>query len=308
MRKMTWRRAIATVMAVAVTALTAGATPVFAQAPAAPADDSMKGKVVLVTGSTDGLGRELALRLAARGAQVIVHGRNKERGQAVVDEITKAGRGSARFYAADFASLDEVRGLAQQVLRDYDRLDVLVNNAAVLFREGERRTSRDGYELHMAVNYLASFLLTRTLLPRIVASAPARIVNVTSIAQAPIDFDDFMLQRPGASAQGYWHSKLAQILFTIDLAEELKGKGVIVTAVHPASMMDTNMVRSNGMEVRSTVSAGADAVMRQIVGKDVESGQYYRSLEPARANAQAYDAAARAKLRQISLELTGPKK
>src|SRR5262245_28360246 len=132
----TFRRAIAVVLA--VMAATVHGTMAFAQAQApgqaqAPAggqaDDSMKGRVVLVTGSTDGLGRELALRLAARGATVIVHGRNKERGQAVVDEITKSGRGSARFYAADFASLDEVRGFAQQILKDYERLDVLVNNA-----------------------------------------------------------------------------------------------------------------------------------------------------------------------------------
>lgn len=277
-----------------------------AQTPA-QTDVPLKGKVILVTGSTDGMGRELARMLGARGATVIVHGRNEARGQAVVDEITREGKGKAAFYRADFASLAEVRTFAQQILRDYPRIDVLVNNAAVLFREGERRVSRDGHELQMAVNYLASFLLTRTLLPRLVTSAPSRIVNVTSIAQAPLDFDDFDLEKPGASQRGYWHSKLAQILFTIDLAEELRGKDVIVTAVHPSSMMDTNMVRSNNMDVRSTPVDGANAVLRQIVGSDVESGQYYRSVDAARAHAQAYDPAARARLKQISLELTGLK-
>src|SRR5687768_3220991 len=113
----------------------------------------LKGKVVMVTGSTDGLGREVALRSAALGANVIVHGRNQERGKAVVSEIMKAGKGSARFYAADFASLDEVRALGQRILDDYDRLDVLVNNAGIWLRD--RQVSKDGHEMHFAVNYLA---------------------------------------------------------------------------------------------------------------------------------------------------------
>jgi len=264
----------------------------------------LQGKNVMITGSTDGLGREVARRVAALGAHVIVHGRNQERGKAVVDEITKEGKGSARFYAADLASLDEVRALAQAILRDYDRLDVLVNNAGIWVNKGERQVSRDGHELHFAVNYLSGFLLTRTLLPRLVESAPARIINVSSGAQSPIDFDDLMLERPGRAAQGYGHSKLAQILFSIDLAEELKDKNVIVTALHPATLMNTTMVREAGVPVRSSVNDGADAVMRQILG-DVKSGAFYNRLEPARANAQAYDGVARARLRQVSLELTG---
>jgi NAD(P)-dependent dehydrogenase (short-subunit alcohol dehydrogenase family) len=263
----------------------------------------MMDRVVLITGSTDGLGREVALRVAARGAQVIVHGRNQERGQAVVDEITRGGKGSARFYAADLASLEEVRKFAERIRSDYDRLDVLVNNAGVLLRE--RQVSRDGHELQFAVNYLAGFLLTRTLLPLIVDSAPARIVNVASIAQSPIDFEDVMLERPGRASQGYGQSKLAQILFTIDLAEELKDRRVTVTAVHPATMMDTTMVKQSGMPARSTVAEGADAVMHQITAPDIESGQFFNGLKPARANAQAYDANSRARLRQLSMKLTG---
>src|SRR6185503_14454364 len=169
----------------------------------------LKGKVVMVTGSTDGLGREVALRSAALGANVIVHGRNQERGQAVVSEITNGGKGSARFYAADFASLAEVRTLAQTIARDYERLDVLVNNAGIWVKE--RQVSKDGHELHFAVNYLAGFLLTRALLPKIVASAPSRVVNVSSRSAAPIDFDDVMLERPGRAGLGYGQSKLAQI-------------------------------------------------------------------------------------------------
>jgi len=282
-------------------AATVGAHRAIAQAPSA--DASLKGKVVLITGSTDGLGREVAERVAALGAHVIVHGRNQERGNAVVDEITKGGKGSARFYAADFASLDEVRRFAQAIGRDYKQIHILINNAGVLLRD--RQVSKDGHEMHMAVNYLAPFLLTRTLLPTIVASAPARIINVASVAQTPIDFDDVMLERPGRGGQGYGQSKLALIMFTQDLAEELKGTSVIASTLHPATMMDTSMVRNAGMQGRATVDEGADAVMRQILGTDVESGQYSNGLRPARANAQAYDEAARARLRALSVQLTG---
>ncbi len=274
-----------------------------AQTPANNAD--MKGKIVLITGSTDGLGREAARRTAARGAHVIVHGRNQERGQAVVAEIAKDGTGSARFYAADFASLDDVRTLAAAIRRDYDRIDVLVNNAGVLLRD--RQVSRDGHELQFAVNYLAGFLLTRSLLSIIGTASPARIVNVSSLAQSPIDFDDVMLERPGRAAQGYGQSKLAQILFTMDLAEELKDRPVTVTALHPATMMDTTMVRQSGMPSRSTIDEGATALMQQVTGANVESGRFYNGLKPARPHAQADDLAARARLRELSQTLTGIK-
>ena len=262
----------------------------------------LKGKVVMVTGSTDGLGREVAIRSAALGANVIVHGRNQERGKAVVGEITKAGKGGARFYAADLSSLAEVRTLAQAINRDYDRLDVLVNNAGIWLRD--RQVSKDGHEMHFAVNYLAGFLLTRTLLPKIVASAPSRIVNVSSLSAAPIDFSDVMLERPGRASQGYGQSKLLQVMFTIDLAEELKDKKVTVTALHPATMMDTTMVRQSGSRAMSSVDEGADAVMQQITG-DVQSGQFYNGLRPGRPHAQANDDAVRAKLRQLSMQLAG---
>ena len=262
----------------------------------------LKGKVVLVTGSTDGLGREVALRSAALGAAVIVHGRNQERGKAVVGEITKGGKGSARFYAADLSSLAEVRTLAQAINRDYDRIDVLVNNAGIWLRD--RQVSKDGHEMHFAVNYLAGFLLTRSLLPKIIASAPSRIVNVSSLSAAPIDFSDVMLERPGRASQGYGQSKLLQVMFTFDLAAELKDKKVTVTALHPATMMDTTMVRQSGSRAMSSVDEGADAVMQQITG-DVQSGQFYNGLRAGRPHQQANDEAVRAKLRQLSMQLTG---
>jgi NAD(P)-dependent dehydrogenase (short-subunit alcohol dehydrogenase family) len=267
----------------------------------------MKGQIVLITGSTDGLGREVARRVAARGAHVIVHGRNRERGTALVEEMEREGKGSARFYAADLASLVQVQEFADAILRDYKRLDVLVNNAGI-WLQGGRQLSADRHEMHFAVNYLSGFLLTRKLLPLIIASAPSRIVNVASGAQSPIDFDDVMLARPGRAAQGYGQSKLAQVMFTFDLAGELQGKGVTVTALHPATMMDTTMIRASGMPARSTVDEGARAVMNLITSRDIPSGQYYNGLRASRAHAQAYDEEARAKLRRLSLELTGARR
>lgn len=287
-----------------VLVLVAAGAIASAQAPATDAG-SMKGKTVLITGSTDGLGREVARRVASSGAHVIVHGRNQERGHALVDEITREGNGSAKFYAADFASLAQVRTFAETILRDYTRLDVLVNNAGIWLNTPGRQVSADGHEVHFAVNYLAGFLLTRTLLPRIVESAPSRIINVASGSQSPIDFTDVMLTRPGRASQGYSQSKLGQVLFTFDLARELEGRGVTVATLHPATMMDTTMVRQSGMRAMSSVDAGARAVMNLIVGRDIQSGQYYNGLRPSRAHAQAYDEGARATLRQLSVQLTG---
>lgn len=273
------------------------------QAPAAQGSTAvLTGRTVLVTGSTDGLGREVARRAAALGAHVIVHGRSRERGAALVGEIAGRGRGSARFYAADFASLAEVRQFAQSIRRDYSGLHVLVNNAGVWTRQ--RQVSADGHELHFAVNYLAGFLLTRELLPLILASEPARIINVSSGAQSPIDFTDVMLERPGRASDGYAQSKLAQVMFTFDLAAELSDRAVTVVAPHPATLMPTTMVRESGMAPQSTIAEGADAVMHLITSSAVASGQFFDGTRPADPHAQAADGRARARLRQLSLELT----
>lgn len=266
----------------------------------------MDQQVILVTGSTDGLGREVALRAGQTGAHVIVHGRNRERGEAVVAEVEAAG-GTAAFYGADFGSFAEVRRLADEILRDYDRLDVLVNNAGIWIGGPggtERMLSSDGHELHFQVNYLSHFLLTELLKPLLVESAPSRIVNVASAAQTPIVFTDPNMESGYTGSRAYGQSKLAQILMTVDLAEELRDDGVIVTALHPATLMDTELVREAGIAPRSTIDDGAAAVMNLVVG-DVETGQYFNQMEPVRANAQAYDAAARAELRRISREATG---
>ncbi len=273
-----------------------------AQTPARARPDQ---QVVLVTGSTGGLGREVARRLASRGAHVIVHGRNRERGMGLVAEIEREGKGSARFYAADLASFDQVRDFGEAILRDYDRLDVLVNNAGFGSAPNERLLSEDGHEYRFQVNYLSGFLLTYILLPRLLASTPSRIVNVSSLAQRPIDFDDVMIEKDFSGRRAYAQSKLAQVMFTFDLHEELEGTGVMVNSLHPATYMPTGMVARLGVEPRATIGEGADAVMQLIVSTEIEGGQFFRGLQVGRANRQAYDRSARAMLKRLSEELTG---
>ncbi len=170
-------------------------------------------QTALVTGATDGMGKALATELAARGAIVLVHGRNEARLEAAVHEIRhSSGNERVRPYRADLSGLDEVRKLACEVERDTERLDLLSNNAAIrLGRPGAgREESADGYELTFAVNYLAPFLLTNLLLALLRRSAPARIVNVASAGQLPIDFDDVMLERHYDGVRAYRQSKLAR--------------------------------------------------------------------------------------------------
>jgi NAD(P)-dependent dehydrogenase (short-subunit alcohol dehydrogenase family) len=263
-------------------------------------------RVVLITGSTDGLGREVARRLAADGAHVIVHGRNVERGTSLVREIESGGSGTAAFYTADFADLDAVRSFAAEIRADYNHLDVLINNAGIwLPGSDERRLSADGHEMHFAVNYLAGYLLTRELLPMLERGAPSRIINVASIAQTPIDFSNVMLEQGYSGSRAYGQSKLAQILFAVELANELSGRNISVNALHPATLMNTSMVEEAGARPRSTVGEGADAVMQLVTMEQPGTGRYFNGLEEARANAQADDAEARSRLMALSRELTG---
>ncbi len=290
-----------TLIALAASAAQGGAQELTAAAGLAPSEGQ---RVVFITGSTGGLGREVARKLAAAGDHIVVHGRNLERGKELVAEIESEGRGSARFYVADLGSFREVRALAQAIRRDYPRLDVLVNNAGI-WLEGPRTVSQDGYELHFQVNYLSGFLLTRELLPLLRQSTPARIVNVSSIAQRPVDFDNIMLEEGYSDGRAYAQSKLAQVMFTFDLAAELEGTGVTTNALHPATMMDTDMVLERGARARSSVADGVAAVLHQVEGNDLGSGRYFNQTTPARANDQAYDPEARARLRALAERLTG---
>jgi NAD(P)-dependent dehydrogenase (short-subunit alcohol dehydrogenase family) len=269
----------------------------------------MDGKTVLVTGSTDGVGRYVARQLAAAGAKVLIHGRDRERATTLADQIKRAGGGEPVFYQADLSSLAGARRLAEAVLADHKRLDVFISNAGIGSRSlgPERRTSADGHELRFAVNYLSGFLVAYLLLPLLKASAPSRIVNVASLGQQPLDFDDVMITRGYNGSRAYAQSKLAQIMFTIDLARELEGSGVTVNALHPATYMNTTMVREGGITPISTVEQGGEAILHLAAGDDVagKSGLFFNGMNEMQANAQAYDEAARARLRTLSLALTG---
>jgi NAD(P)-dependent dehydrogenase (short-subunit alcohol dehydrogenase family) len=261
--------------------------------------------IVLVTGATDGLGRGLALALARRGASVLVHGRKDGRIAVALEEVRQAGAQAARGYRADFESLEEVRRLAAELRSAEPRLDVLVNNAGIgssVPGGNVRAESRDGHELRFAVNYLAPFLLTRLLLPLLRASAPSRIVNVSSVGQTSIDFSDVMLRRGYSGTRAYCQSKLAQIMFTIDLAEELSGSGVTVNALHPATYMPTKIVASPMSTLEEGVEATARLVLDPALGET--TGRYFHGLSEAAAHPQAYDAEARTALRALSQEIT----
>jgi NAD(P)-dependent dehydrogenase (short-subunit alcohol dehydrogenase family) len=266
----------------------------------------MPNRAVLVTGATDGLGRAIAGELAADGWSVLLHGRDEARGQAALEEIrARTGNGDLRLYLADLASLDEVRQLADAVTRGEQRLDVLVNNAGI-GGSGARRESRDGHELRFAVNYLAGYALTRRLLGLLRESAPARIVNVASAGQTAIDFGDVMLERDYDGWDAYRQSKLAQVMLTFDLADELRGTGVTATCLHPATFMPTKMVTDGGITPASTLEEGVEATLRLIrdPALDGVSGVYFNGTGEARADDQAYDADARRQLRELSESLT----
>jgi NAD(P)-dependent dehydrogenase (short-subunit alcohol dehydrogenase family) len=248
---------------------------------------------MLITGSTDGLGRRLAAELARRGPHVIVHGRDP----AKVDEAV-AETGAAEGLVADLADLAHVRRLADEA----GQLDTLVNNAGVI--EPERRESADGYELTLAVNHLSHFLLTELVLPRM--REPARIVNVASIGQAPLDWDDLMFERGYEGYTAYAKSKLAQVLFTMELAERLAGHDITVNALHPATLMDTKMVLANLGRPRSSVEDGVEAVLRLVADPELDgvSGRFFDGTRESAPHGKAYDEAARHRLWEESERLT----
>jgi NAD(P)-dependent dehydrogenase (short-subunit alcohol dehydrogenase family) len=277
--------------------------------PARSATMNLEGKTILVTGSTDGVGRVVAQKLANSGAHIVVHGRNQDRGERLVDSIQTAQRVAATFYRADFAALAEVRRLADEIHQNFSRIDVLINNAGIGSggRDAPRQMSIDGYELRFAVNYLSGFLLTRLLLPLLIKSRPARIINIASLGQHPIDFNDLMLTHGYSGSRAYAQSKLAQIMFTFDLAQELEVSNVTANCLHPATYMNTTMVRDAGVTPISTTEEGATAILNLAVAAplDRQTGQFFNGLSPSRANPQAYDLHAREQLRSLSLKLTG---
>ena len=269
---------------------------------------------ILITGATDGLGERVATDLAGRGATLLLHGRDPEKGGRVLAGIREAtGNDRLQYFNADFSSLAEVAGLAAAVANGRRRLDVLINNAGLGAGSDSKRreTSADGFELIFAVNYLAPFLLTRSLLPLLYRTAEeageARIINVASGAQRAVDFDDVMLENDYDGLRAYSQSKLALVMFTFDLAQELPGTAVTANALHPASLMDTKLVREWFGSPRTSVQEGARFVERLALSDDLDgvSGVYFNQDEPSRAAEQAYDEKARRRLRELSLTWTG---
>ncbi|TDV50855.1 SDR family NAD(P)-dependent oxidoreductase [Actinophytocola oryzae] len=262
--------------------------------------------IVFVTGATDGLGRALADRLASDGHTLILHGRHA--GRLADTAAAIKDRAEVHTALADLADLRQVRGLAAQVRQLTDRLDVLVNNAGIgsgMPVGRERATSVDGHELRFAVNYLAGFLLSLELLPLLRSSAPARIVNVASLGQHPLDFDDLMLERDYSGGRAYSQSKLAQVMSGFELASRLPAAEVTVNSLHPGTYMPTKMVVDEiGYSVDS-LETGVASTSRLAVGAEVAgvTGRFFDRQRDARADEQAYDPSARSELWRRSLAL-----
>ncbi|ALO97503.1 3-oxoacyl-ACP reductase [Streptomyces hygroscopicus subsp. limoneus] len=259
---------------------------------------------VLITGATSGLGRYVAFELVRSGHLVLAHGRDRARTERLVEELRTEG--AAEGFVADLARLAEVRELGARVAEAHPGLDVLVNNAGVGGGTpgSGRELSADGHELRLAVNYLAPVVLTRALLPVLRANPPARIVNVGSGGQEPVDVADPELTRGYSGISAYCRSKFALAAYTFTLAEELAGSDVSVNVLHPATYMDTAMVREGGITPWNSVADGAPGVLA-LATRETGSGGYYDGTRPARAHEAAYDADVRKRLAAVTEQLLG---
>jgi NAD(P)-dependent dehydrogenase (short-subunit alcohol dehydrogenase family) len=278
--------------------------------------EQMTGQTVLVTGGTGGIGKATAVGLAAMGARIAITGRDSARAEAAARDIRAADGPPVQVFVADMSSQAEVRRLAAEVLAELPRLDVLVNNVGGFWKE--RHVTADGLERTFALNHLAPFLLTHLLADRLIASAPARIVTVSSDAQrmGRIDFDDLQGERSWSGQRAYNQSKLANILFTHELSRRLRGTGVTANAVHPG------IVRSGfGREEPGTVQRmmtpfqrfwrtpeqGAQTPIYLASSPEVEgiTGRYFANDKPRHSSKRSYDDAAARRLWEISAELVG---
>ncbi len=271
--------------------------------------ETAAGQVAMITGATDGLGKALAKRMAEQGYSLILHGRDQEKGEAVIDElIRETGNKNLLYYNADFSDLYEVRMLADKLLSAHRQLDVLVNNAGIGPGESrERKMSKNGYELVFAVNYLAAFLLTDLLVPLLKNTPGARVIMVASGLQEAIDFADIMLEKDYSGRRAYGRSKVAMIMLAYTLAERLYDTGILINSVHPASLMDTKLVRASRSTPRSRVDDGVDAVwfVANIPREATSNGAYFDGRLQRRAHDQVYSRDARELLWVDSLRLVG---
>jgi retinol dehydrogenase 14 len=278
----------------------------------------MAGKSVLVTGGTGGIGRATAIGLAALGARVGITGRDPARTEAAAAGIRAApGSPAVDAFAADMSVQAGVRRLAAQVLDTYPRLDVLVNNAGGFW--AHRHVTADGLERTFAVNHLAPFLLTSLLLDRLTASAPARILTVSSGAhvRGRIDFDDLQGERNYSGQRAYSQSKLASVMFTYELARRLDGSSVTATVLHPGVVRTgfgaedqaahmAVMIRVARL-VMKTPAQGAGTSIYLASSPEVEgiTGRYYADCKPKTSSKASYDTTAAARLWQASTDLAG---
>lgn len=240
----------------------------------------------LVTGATSGLGHGVAEALSERGWTVLVHGRNEQRCGEVVAKLRAKGR-SAYPYRADLSSLREAARLAQQVADDHPSLGLLVNNAGVGFGADRkhRELSKDGYEMRLGVNYLAPVVLTRLLRSPLRAAGHAQVLNVGSLGQSPLDFDDPQFTRNYDGAEAYMRSKFALAAFTFMTAHEYTQDGIMVNCIHPGTYLDTGMTREAGIKSLTSVTEGIDAVLQAIrAGQHNTTGVFFNGTHRSRAN------------------------
>jgi retinol dehydrogenase-14 len=277
----------------------------------------MTGKTVLVTGGTSGIGRATALGLATMGAHLAITGRDRGRAEDAAREIRAASGGQVDVFVADLSSQSEVRRLADEVLQNLARIDVLVNNVGGYWNS--RHVTADGLERTFALNHLASFLLTSLLLDRLKRSAPARVVMVSSHLQAmgQINFDDLQAERSYSAARAYNQSKLANVLFTYELARRLKGTSVTANALHPGVVRTSFGAEDPGVVQRlftpfmgfflKTPAQGAATSIHLASAPDLEqtTGRYFDNGKPKRSSERSYDEATAARLWRVSAHLVG---
>jgi len=276
----------------------------------------MQGQVCVVTGATSGIGKAAAAALAQQGAEIIVVGRDPARAEATAAAIQAGGAPPPKVEIADLARLDQVRALAGRLNQNLDRIDVLINNAGLVLNE--RRVTPDGYEHVFAVNHLAPFLLTNLLRPKLTASAPARVITVSSDAHtaARLDLDDPNLEHGWSSWRSYSNSKLANILFTRELARRLDGTGVTANCLHPGVVRtgfgrDARPLMRVGITIAKpfmlSPERGADTIVYLASSPDVaaKTGGYYVKREPREPSAAARDDGLARGLWETSERLTG---
>jgi NAD(P)-dependent dehydrogenase (short-subunit alcohol dehydrogenase family) len=280
---------------------------------------NLSGQIVLLTGGTSGIGRVAARRLADLGATVVITGRNRDRGERILDEIERETTGSGRLLCADFADQSAVQELAKQFRTRFDRLDVLVHNAGTYRHQ---RELIDGVEATFAINHLAPYLLTHKLADRLVQSAPARVVVTSSglHSSGTLNLNDLAFENRFTPEAAYARSKLANVLFTFELADRLDGTGVTANTFHPGTIPGTRLSRNSPLHrrlffrvmaslpgYRTSVEKGAERIVHLAGSPEVAdlSGRYFVDMKPTEPAPEAADEKLRERLWETSADLVG---